>query len=155
MFVQKIVFTFMIKMEIQSMFIWRHQPGGIFLIIFIGILEMIVLGPMMGTSSEQDGRNLYYILNGEQSLLGIANIPVKSEDQLLIYFGTGTYDDVMRDIYPLVSKNAHEYNEKQDPASCSTNAQGALLDGFLGGISVAWDQIKERFPHSHNKEDSH
>lgn len=102
-----------------------------------------------------NGRNLYYIINGEQSLLSVANTSVKSEDQLLIYYGTGTLKDVLENIYPLVSKNAHEYNEKQDPASCSANADTALFDGFLENIYLTWEQLKEKFPHSHTEKSSH
>ena len=96
------------------------------------------------------GKNLYYIINGEQSLLSVANTPVKSEDQLLIYYGTGSFEEVMKNIYPQVSNNAHEYNEKQDPASCSANADTALLGGFIDNMKLIWEQLKEKFPHGHN-----
>ncbi len=87
------------------------------------------------------GANLYYILNGER-IDNPHNRAVASEDTLLIWYGTWTIDEVMKKYPSLVSSDAHEYNNKEDPASCSTNEHGELW----GSI---WANFVELFPHSH------
>jgi hypothetical protein len=49
---------------------------------------------------------------------------VESEDRLLVWYGTGSLWDIQEKSDTLVAKNAHEYNQKADPASCSTNVYG-------------------------------
>jgi hypothetical protein len=99
--------------------------------------------------------NIYYILNGDELILSPANTIVESEDRLLVYYGSGTFEQVLLEYFPLVSRNAIEYNGKQDPASCSSNAKSALFSGFFQNIGAAWDQLKEKLPHSHGEEDAH
>jgi hypothetical protein len=71
---------------------------------------------------------VYYILNGEHVLLNPANIAVGSEDRLLVYYGTGTFEEVLVEQYSKVSNSAIEYNGKEDPASCSQNANASLIE---------------------------
>jgi hypothetical protein len=87
--------------------------------------------------------------------LSPANTIVESEDRLLIYYGTGTFEEVLLNFYPQVSRSAIEFNGKEDPASCSSNAQKSLIDGFVHGISKGWKQLKEQLPHTHTAEDAH
>jgi hypothetical protein len=101
------------------------------------------------------GKNIYYILNGERLILSPANTPVASEDRLLVYYGTGTFEEVLVNIYPQVAGNAKEYNEKQDPASCSQNANTSLLDGTTEKLEGIIENLKEKIPHTHRAEDAH
>lgn len=55
-----------------------------------------------------------------------ANIPVSSTDRLLVWYGTGTQEEILSKWDTLVDQDAHEYNEKADPASCSANTYGWL-----------------------------
>lgn len=54
------------------------------------------------------------------------NTAVKSEDRLLVWYGTGTAEEVGKKVNELVPATAHEFNSKADPASCSTNNYGFL-----------------------------
>lgn len=106
----------------------------------------ISLGPTLITDIYGDvyqsgsRKNLYYILDGEL-VDNPANIAVESENRLLIWYGTGTSSEVIGKFDTLVAKNAHEYNEKADPASCSSNT--------YGWFSPMITKIEEFFPHSH------
>jgi hypothetical protein len=72
-----------------------------------------------------------------------ANMAVKSEDRLLVWYGTGTEQEIEKQFDTLVPKDAHEYNGKADPASCRANVYG----DFLGPII---EKIQEFLPHDHN-----
>lgn len=104
------------------------------------------LGPTLITDNYGDiyqsggEKNLYYILDGKL-IDNPANIAVESEDRLLIWYGTGTSGDVVARFDTLVPADAHEYNEKADPASCSSNT--------YGWFSPLMTKIEEIFPHSH------
>lgn len=101
------------------------------------------------------GKYIYYILNGEELILSPINTIVWSEDRLFVYYGTGTFEEVLLNYFPLVSRNATEYNGKEDPASCSSNAQNGLFSGFYKNIWAAWAQIREKLPHSHSEGSDH
>ncbi len=70
-------------------------------------------------------KHLYSIINGS-IVMNPANIAVASTDRLLVWYGTGTEQEVLAKWDTLVSKDAIEYNQKSDPASCSTNTYGWL-----------------------------
>ena len=91
-----------------------------------------------------DEKKVYFILNGEE-VTNPHNTPVNSEDKLLVWYGSGTTEDIITRYYPLVSGSAKEYNNKEDPASCSANEKSE----FLAPIAHLWDTIREYFPHSH------
>ena len=65
-------------------------------------------------------RSLKFILNGEP-VETIANQLIKSEDQLLISYGSETYEQLMETQWNDVADSAHEHNEHPDPGSCSGN----------------------------------
>ncbi len=94
--------------------------------------------------------NIYYILNGEP-VTNPHNITVKSEDRLLVWYGSGTYEAVLERYFPLVSWSAKEYNDKEDPASCSANDTKNLLSPFLD----IWEGFLELLPHTHAPQDAH
>ncbi len=98
----------------------------------------------------QDSKNIYFILNGEV-VNNPWNTPVASEDKLLIWYGTGTSESVIERYYPLVSGSAKEYNNKEDPASCSANEKNE----FFAPVMNIWDTIREWFPHSHDASTAH
>lgn len=85
------------------------------------------------------GKNLYYFVNGER-VDNPHNRIVESEDRLVIWYGTGTSEEIASKLPLLVANTAREYNEKPDPASCSVNETLWLLD-----------RIKELLPHSHEE----
>jgi hypothetical protein len=82
-----------------------------------------------GVYQTGSGKHVYYILNGEQILLHPANMPVTSEDRLLVYYGTGTFEEVLLNHFSKVPNSAIIYNGKEDPASCSANANASLIEG--------------------------
>lgn len=86
------------------------------------------------------GKNLYYFINGKP-IDNPRNIIVESEDRLLVWYGTGTQSEVAEKFDTLVAKNAHEYNQKADPASCSSNV--------YGGLGPILERLEEWFPHNH------
>lgn len=69
--------------------------------------------------------SLYYIINGA-IVLNPANIPVESTDRLVVWYGTGTSKEILAKWDTLVDRDAMEYNQKSDPASCSANTYGWL-----------------------------
>lgn len=58
-----------------------------------------------------------YKLNGEE-VQTIANRTISSEDTLLVSIGNSTNDDLQNQ-YAQITRNAAEYNNKNDPSSCS------------------------------------
>lgn len=72
-----------------------------------------------------DTNHLYYILNGKL-VMSPANITVWSTDRLIVWYGTGSEQEVLGKWNTLVDNDAIEYNKKDDPASCSTNTHGIL-----------------------------
>ncbi len=93
------------------------------------------IGWSMGTSYLASGydtmhlvdstHSLHYIINGS-IMMNPANTPVGSADRLLVWYGTGSEQEILAKWDTLVSKDAVEYNQKSDPASCSTNTYGWL-----------------------------
>jgi hypothetical protein len=72
-----------------------------------------------------DTHDLYYIINGS-IVMNPANIAVASTDRLVVWYGTGTADEILAKWDTLADKDAIEYNQKSDPTSCSTNTYGWL-----------------------------
>lgn len=69
--------------------------------------------------------HLYYILNGK-IIMSPVNIPVWSTDRLVVWYGSGSEQEILSKWDSLVDKDAIEYNKKDDPASCSANSYGIL-----------------------------
>jgi hypothetical protein len=91
---------------------------------------------------QADGvKHLYSIINGK-IVMNPANMPVSSTDRLLVWYGTGTQEEILSKWDTLVDRDAHEYNEKADPASCSNNTYGWL--------SPIADPIMEWLEHHNN-----
>lgn len=73
--------------------------------------------------------SLYFFINGKP-VFNPFNTPIQSEDRLLIWYGTGTEEDVKNTFFPKVANDAVIYNQKDDPASCGTNEHSEILDSF-------------------------
>lgn len=69
-----------------------------------------------------DGNKLVFKLNGQvldgAKASNLYNTSINSEDLLLISYGSGT-EDVLNAENDQIVKNAAEYNQKNDPSSCS------------------------------------
>ncbi len=76
-------------------------------------------------------QTLKFIVNGEQ-IESLANSLMKSEDQVLISYGTESIEEVIQEQFPTLSDNAHYHNEHPDPGACS----GEIDLGF-------WDKLKK------------
>jgi hypothetical protein len=72
-----------------------------------------------------DTSSVKYLLNGE-SVSNISNVLIKSEDSLLVSFGSET-DDVSKERFEKIEHSAHEANTAHDPSTCS----GAEKPTFL------------------------
>jgi|AntRauTorcE11897_2_1112592.scaffolds.fasta_scaffold10925_4 hypothetical protein len=70
-----------------------------------------------GVYTDSDDGQLTFRLNG-QDVTTIANQNITSEDVLLISFGNDN-DEELQQRYENIEKNAAEYNQKDDPSSCS------------------------------------
>ena len=84
-----------------------------------------------------DGKKLHFILNGKE-VSAIANRVVKSEDKLLVDYGS---DDLatLSGRFGTISSSAHEHNTEPDPASCSGGTQESIKDRFkrtLGTLPI-------------------
>lgn len=84
----------------------------------------------------EDGKNgkLRFILN-DTVVSSVANRAVESEDRLLIDFGTDT-NEVLMDRFKNIRTDAHEYNHKPDPSSCSGGDSETLRDRFLRTLGI-------------------
>jgi hypothetical protein len=94
--------------------------GDLFANLYMGIGETYLSDGYGEVFQAGSGKSLYYILNGKK-IDTPRNLIVESEDQLLVWYGTGTAEEVIKKFDTLVVKTAHEYNGKADPASCSSN----------------------------------
>lgn len=66
---------------------------------------------------DDEQTKIRFILNGEE-VDTIANRVIGDEDALLISIGEPSADDLDNQ-YNEIQKDAHEYNERQDPSACS------------------------------------
>lgn len=70
-----------------------------------------------GLFVDGEGGDLVFMLNSRRTRV-IANNTINDRDRLLIYFGEGD-DASIESEFAAVSTNAQEFNEKDDPATCS------------------------------------
>lgn len=87
-------------------------------------------GPVL---TEGEGRTLKFILNGRPQF-AVHNELIRSEDRLLISYGSESVAEVLQNQFASVATNAEEYNRRQDPAGCA-GAQERTL----------WDRIRHAF----------
>lgn len=90
-----------------------------------------------GVIYKSDDKNkLTFILNGSQ-VRSIGNELIKSEDRLLINYGSETAETLQDAQFKTVAENAHEFNLKNDPAACSGHGELGFIErlkkAFGGG----------------------
>lgn len=82
----------------------------------------------------QDGKSLRFYLNGKY-VTSIADESIKSEDTLLIDYGSDDSQKLI-DRYNSIHKDAHEYNERTDPAACSGGKSETFSHRFKRTLGI-------------------
>lgn len=82
----------------------------------------------------QSGKELTFILNGERTTT-IANRHIGSEDTLLISYGDEA-DDTLQMRYDGITKDAAEYNRRNDPSSCSGSEELTFTERLKQAIGI-------------------
>ncbi len=109
---------------------WGHLAGNLGLSLGEGYL---IRDDGIRLFDGEEGR-FTYILNG-RSLASVHNELIKSEDRLLISFGSESLEELGGPRFDQVATTAGEYNAKDDPATCSGGHEPVGL----------WDRIKAAF----------
>lgn len=96
---------------------------------FFANLGFVLGNKVLATSTTayvdgQDGKDLNFYLNGK-AVSSVANEVINSEDVLLIEYGVAD-DAILAEHYNEITKDAAEYNKRQDPSSC----QGGKPESF-------------------------
>lgn len=81
----------------------------------------------------QNNNQLSFVLNGQQ-IDSVANKVINSEDRLLISYGQADSSQ-LNDQFNQVEQDAKDYNQKQDPASCSGSEALSWSQKFKKAIS--------------------
>lgn len=78
---------------------------------------------------EDDTNKLNIVLNGENvtGFTHVQNIVINDEDRLLISYGNIDKDSLQNE-YKSVAATAHDFDVKQDPASCSGHENPSVSD---------------------------
>jgi len=111
---------------------WGHLAGN----LGIGLGEgYLILNDGTRIFDGEAGR-FTYILNG-RALTSAHNELVKSEDRLLINYGSESLDELGTGRFGEVAATAGEYNTREDPATCSGSGEplgmwGRLKSAFWG-----------------------
>ncbi|MFT4532290.1 MAG: hypothetical protein ACI9T8_000307 [Candidatus Saccharimonadales bacterium] len=98
---------------------------------FFANISMTAGDDLFKTASETyvEGVNdveIRYLLNGTE-VQTIANRTISSEDVLLISIGSPT-DELLQSQNSEITKDAGEYNERADPATCSGSQELSVMD---------------------------
>ncbi|HTE58319.1 MAG TPA: hypothetical protein VK694_06250 [Verrucomicrobiae bacterium] len=83
----------------------------------------------------QDGAQLTFTLNGKE-VNNIANRLIKSEDVLLINYGKDS-PAVLQQRYDGISKDAGEFNKRNDPSSCTGTKPLSFKDRLKKALSLS------------------
>jgi hypothetical protein len=83
---------------------------------------------------EDETTQIRFLLNGEE-VSTTANRIIENEDVLLVSIGDST-DEELRSQYEQIEKNAAEYNDKNDPSSCSGGKPFTLTERFKAAIGL-------------------
>ncbi len=86
------------------------------------------------TYIENDSTEIRYFLNGEE-IDTIANRTIRSEDALLISVGDATGTDLQSE-YDEITKDAGEYNNRDDPSNCSGGKPFTLGERFKAAVGI-------------------
>ncbi len=82
----------------------------------------------------QEGNKLTFVLNGKPTNT-IANKHIESEDTLLISYGQED-GEILRQRYDAIIKDAADYNQRPDPASCSGTKELTPLERLKKAIGI-------------------
>lgn len=82
----------------------------------------------------QDGNKLTYILNGKV-IPNIANRVVSSEDVLLVDYGKSNEQE-LKNRYDVITRDAGEYNKRNDPSACTGSKTEPFKDRFLRTLGI-------------------
>ena len=83
---------------------------------------------------EQDGKKLTYMLNG-QVVTNVAGKVIGSEDVLLVDYGN-TSADTLNAEYDQITRDAGDYNRRNDPSACTGSKTEPFKDRFLRTLGV-------------------
>lgn len=78
--------------------------------------------------------NIVFYLNGEE-IDSVANRVIGNEDVLLISVGDPTDEDLQNQ-YKQIQKDAAEYNDRQDPSSCSGGEPFTLTERLKEAVGI-------------------
>ena len=81
----------------------------------------------------QDGNKLTFMVNG-QVVNSLANRLIKSEDAVLINYGKDD-DATLKQRYEGLTKDAGEYNRRNDPSSCTGSKEPSALDRIKRAVN--------------------
>src|SRR5690606_34249969 len=84
--------------------------------------------------AENDDTEIRFLLNKEE-VDTTANRIIGNEDVLLVSIGNPLDEDLSNQ-YEQIEKNAAEYNEKNDPSSCSGGKPFTLTERFKAALGV-------------------
>ncbi len=86
------------------------------------------------TYVEDDKTQIHFMLNG-QEIDTTANRIIESKDVLLVSIGSAD-DEELKKEYAQIPQDANDYNQKNDPASCSGGERLTLSGRFKKAIGV-------------------
>lgn len=109
---------------------WGHLAGN----LGIGLGEGYLILSDGTRIFDEDGRSFTYILNG-RALTSAHNELLASEDRLLISYGSESLDELADERFAHVATTAGEYNNREDPATCSGSGEPLGL----------WERLKLAF----------
>lgn len=93
-----------------------------------------VLKTDSGTYFSGSGGNLRFILNGKL-VDGVANSTIRSEDALLIDYGTDS-QNVLQSRFDQIPKDADEFNKRNDPSSCSGTKPATFTERLKHAVGL-------------------
>ncbi len=84
--------------------------------------------------SGEDAKELRFILNGKD-VDSVANQTIRSEDVLLIDFGTST-DPELQSRFQSITRDAADYNKRDDPSSCTGDKPLTFTERLKKSIGI-------------------
>ncbi len=94
-----------------------------------------VLATDSGVFSDTELKKLNFKLNGS-NVEDVANRVIKSEDVLLVDYGQTT-DEQLQQHYDAITKDAAEYNKRQDPSACTGSKPFTLKERLTKTFNIA------------------
>lgn len=88
-----------------------------------------------------DGYKVRAVLNGEVLPIGkIINMGIDSEDRLLLDISHDS-DEIVKGRMNLVKTDAIEFNQKNDPATCSGQGDASILEKMKSFVMIVRDEL--------------